>query len=100
MDLEALKYLSDEDKNRYMVLERLFSQPGWKLVTSLMEQLALEARDRAAFAKSWDENRIAIGQGYGYNMVASLQDSTEAEFEQKATAAKQKLADKEEEDFE
>jgi hypothetical protein len=100
MDLDALKYLSDEDKNTYMILERLFSQPGWKLVVALAEKLSLEARDRAAFAKSWDDNRIAIGQGYAYNHIASFEDSTQAEFEQKAGAAKEKAADKDEDDFE
>lgn len=100
MDLEALKYLSDEDKTRYMVLERLFTQPGWELVVALTRQLALEAKDRAAFASSWDANRVAVGNGLAYDHISRLQDNTEAEYQQKADSAKEQLALVDEEQYE
>lgn len=100
MDLEMLKYLSDEDKTRYMVLERLFAQPGWALLVEEMAKRALAAKDRAAFAQSWDQNRLAIGGGIVYNEIANMQDLTETEFEQKAEEAKKAKAAQDEEDNE
>lgn len=96
MDLNQLKHLTDEQKTRYMQLERLFAQPGWDLVEALAQELAMSAKDRAAFAKSWDANRIAVGQGYAYSHIASLRDNTEKEYEALASAAAQKVADQDE----
>lgn len=100
MDLDALKFLDDNDKERYMVLERLFNQPGWQLVVALATQSALDAKERAAFATSWDQNRLAVGSGLAYTHISNLQNITEAEYVQKAESAKSELADRDEEEFE
>ena len=98
MDLQMLKYLSDEDKTRYMVLERLFAQAGWKLLVEECQKWALAAKDRAAFAQTWDQNRLAVGNGFAYDHISRLEEITETEYEQKAEAAKkeQQLKDEEE----
>lgn len=86
--MNDIKFLSDEDKTRYMMYDRLFSTTGWAAVVSLCVELAAQATNRAAFAKSWDDNRLAIGNGYAYTHIANLQDLTETEYQQKADAAK------------
>jgi hypothetical protein len=83
MDLTQLKFLSDEDKERYMSLERLWSQPGWALVVELAKQLASGHRDRATFANTWEQNRMALGSALAYDHISRLQEITETEYEQK-----------------
>ncbi len=86
--MNDIKFLSDADKTRYMMYDRLFSTTGWAAVVALCTELAAQATNRAAFAKSWDDNRLAIGNGYAYTHIANLQDLTETEYQQKADAAK------------
>lgn len=83
MDLKQLQFLSDEDKERYMSLERLWEQPGWQLVVQLATQLAIANKDRATFATSWEQNRMALGSAFAYDHISRLQELTEAEYEQK-----------------
>lgn len=83
MDLNHLKFLSDEDKERYMKLERLWSQPGWELVVELARQLAEAHKNRATFANTWEQNRLALGSALAYDHISRLQELTEAEYEQK-----------------
>jgi hypothetical protein len=100
MDLNELKFLSDEDKDRYMKLERLWSQPGWALVIELAAQLAATHKDRATFAQTWEANRMALGSAFAYDHISRLQELTEAEFEQKVEAARTANRDADEEENE
>lgn len=98
--MNDIKFLSDEDKTRYMMYDRLFSTVGWAAVVALCTELASQATNRAAFAKTWDDNRLAIGNGYAYTHVANLQDLTEAEYQGKADAAKAAKEAADESEFE
>ena len=100
MNPEDLKYLTDEQKTRYMMLDRLFNQPGWAVVVELAKTRAMEQRDRAAFAKSWDDNRTALGAGFVYNEFSQLQETTDMEFAQLALNAKQAAQEEDETEHE
>lgn len=80
LDLSQLKYLSDEQRERYMSLEKLYRQPGWALVVKQAAASAEEAKLRAAFATSWDVNRANVGQYHAYLSLANMEEATEAEF--------------------
>lgn len=78
LDEAQLNALPPKDRARYMALERLFSHPSWKIVMAMAEQRMAEQTQRAAFATSWDNNRIAVGVGAGWNEIKQLEESTEA----------------------
>jgi hypothetical protein len=100
MDLNELKFLSDEDKDKYMALERLWSQPGWRLVVEFATQLAAIHKDAATFAKTWEQNRMSLGSAFAYDHIARLQETTEAEYEQKVEAAREAARTKDEAEYE
>lgn len=81
LSLDDLKFLDNEKKTEYMVLERLFDQPGWKVVVAHAQQWGELAQKRAAFAKTWEDNRIAVGAAAVYNQIANLEEITGAEYE-------------------
>lgn len=89
MDLEHIKYLSDDAKNRYAMLERLFDSPGWALVVKLAAEWSETAKERAASAQTWEDNRFAAGQRFAYYHFTKLEEATELEFQQMAEKAKE-----------
>jgi len=84
--MEVLKNLDDNQTDRYMKLERVFESDGWPLLEEWFTQKAEVARQRAAHANSWDENRIAVGQEGAYTELVNLRDSTMQQFEVAAEA--------------
>lgn len=82
LDEAQLNALKPADRNRYRALEQLFAQPGWKIVITLAKEHAANAVQRAAFAASWADNRIAIGNGAAWDAIAKLEEQTEAHYAQ------------------
>lgn len=80
MDLEQIKHLNDEQKNRYMALTKLFEMPGWVIIQTWAERNYEESRDRAASASSWDQNRIAVGERIVYDVLRKMEEITEREY--------------------
>lgn len=80
LDEAQLNALKPSERARYMSLEQLFSQPGWKVVVALAKQNAEEQRNRAAFANSWADNRLAIGNSAAWNAIAQLEEQTEQHY--------------------
>ena len=80
LDLQEIQNLNDGDKDRYLKMERLFEQPGWKLLTEWAELNEKAQKERAAFAQSWEENRISIGKTLVYQTVANFPSIIEAEY--------------------
>lgn len=87
MDLESLKYLSDEDKNRYMTLERMFQSDGWKVLMAWAVENHEQQMIRAVMAPSWEDHRIATGARLALEQVIRFEQTTEAEYQQRAEDA-------------
>lgn len=87
MDLEQLKYLTDDQKDKYVTLERTFDSKGWKIIEVWAQQRAIEEHHRAAMASSWEDHRVATGARLAYEQLANLRDTTELEFTQLAEQA-------------
>jgi hypothetical protein len=81
LDQTQLALLPPVDREKYMALERFFSSAGWKYIKGLAEQRAAEQVQRAAFAASWADNRLAIGAGAAWNELAKLEETETASFE-------------------
>lgn len=84
LDLEQVNALVPDDRNRYMDLEKLFQQKGWKVVVALARQNAATALLTAARAQNWDQNRVAIGNHMAWQAIANLEKETKEIYEGKA----------------
>jgi hypothetical protein len=80
MDLEQLKYLTPDQKDRYVTLERMFDSKGWAVVEAWAKQRATLEYQRAATASGWDDHRLATGSRLAYEQIANLREATEQEF--------------------
>ena len=81
MDIvEVLQNLTDDQKDRYMKLERLLESDGWLLIKEWLESQALVAKDRVTFANTWEENRRAFGNMEVYYQLANLAEEVENQF--------------------
>lgn len=94
LDLEQVNALVPDDRNRYMQLEKLFAQPGWRVVVALATQNAAVALTQAAVASSWDNNRLAYGNHIAWRAIQNLEKDTQALYSEKAmqTLNQQELA--------
>jgi hypothetical protein len=80
MDLDQLNYLTDDQKDRYVTLERTFDSKGWKIVEAWAVQRAQEEFQRAGFAATWEDHQRATGARMAFEQLAALRDATELEF--------------------
>lgn len=86
LDEAQLNALPPADRARYMALEHLFAQPGWKIVVALAKANAEAQVKAAAFAKDWPSSRLAIGNGAAWDQIAKLEESTDAAYAEKLGA--------------
>lgn len=98
MDMTQLNQLTDEQKQAYMELARVFSEPGWKRIAKTYEDKAEAMKNAGANAGSWEENRVAYGLRMAYEEVAGLEDIMESLYSQISDTATeaQELVDEEE----
>lgn len=80
MDLDQIKHLTNEQKDRYMALTRMFEMPGWAIIKKWADLNHDESRERAASASTWDQNRIAVGERIVYDVLRKMEDITEREY--------------------
>lgn len=91
--MEVLKNLSNDQSELFQKLEALFDSDGWTVVETWAKNKAEAARNRAAYASSWEENRMAVGAEAVYNEFANLPSSTMNDFEAMAMANVEKEED-------
>lgn len=89
MDLVQIQHLTDDQKERYMALTRLFEMPGWDIIKKWAELNYEESRDRGSAAMTWDANRIAFGERIVYDVMRKMEEITEREY---ATLSEQNAA--------
>lgn len=100
MDLEQLKFLTDAERNRYMVLERFFETEGWKMITEHAKAGSATQEQRMINAQTWDIHRYASGARAVYEQFVNLPEQIETEFTQMAEAAAAQVQLVNERDFE
>lgn len=83
LDEGQLNALPPQDRARYMALEHLFAQPGWKIVVALAKTNAEAQIKAAAFAKDWASSRLAIGNGAAWDEISKLEENTDAAYQAK-----------------
>lgn len=82
-----LSLLTDEQRDRYSKLEKLFEHPGWKIVQEYAQAGVTSQGMRAMNAINWNEHQQATGARLAFAQVASLPDVTHTEFANLAAEA-------------
>lgn len=90
MNLEQIKNLPDEMKERYAHLERLFRQPGWALVMEWANARRAEAENRQLHAGNWDIVLLNRGAAVALAALESFEATTEQEYTAVAEASSER----------
>ncbi len=88
MDSTQLKYLTDQDRQRYRVLEQLFESDGWKLLASQLEGNVTQFEQRQLTAPTWDAVLYARGARDANAQLRDLPQMVENEFAGRAEEAR------------
>lgn len=80
MDMNEFAALSDDEKHRYSIMTDLFNLPGWKHFVDTCNQHVTALTIAGSNAKSWEENRLLLGQRLAYEQVINVQQSLDDEF--------------------
>lgn len=91
LDLEEINLLSNADKNRYMVMERMFESDGWKFVVKWATANVEEAKGRVLNAGTWEQTCFARGALLAYSHFANLEKISEDETLLAVNEARSKL---------
>ena len=92
LDTDEIAALSDDQKWRYMAMERLFDQEGWKLFQGWCSLNADEQLSRLVNCKTWEENRMAVGARAAFLLALNVENVTDAEFRNHAKDNKPAMA--------
>lgn len=82
MDTAHINALSNEHKGKYMSLERLFMQPGFKYLVEWAKAQVADCTLRELNAPSWDHVLLQRGARLAYANFVEIEKLTEAEFTQ------------------
>ncbi len=88
MDMQAvLKWTPDQQKDRLNALEQIFGTPGWRIIVKWAIEDRAMAVEQSANAKTWDENRILLGNIQVYDDLITMQEGIMREYEVMAEEA-------------
>jgi hypothetical protein len=84
MDIHQINVLSNEAKSKYMALQRLFDQPGFKYLVEWARAQVADSTQRELTAPNWDQVLLMRGARFAYGNFAEIEKFTEAEFSELA----------------
>ncbi len=80
MDIHQINALSNEQKAKYMALQRLFDQPGFKYLVEWARAQVGDSTARELSAPNWEQVLLMRGARFAYANFAEIEKYTEAEF--------------------
>ena len=80
LDMEELKMLPDEFKDKYMLLERLYGDKAWALVKAWAEQSANQQVQAILQAPNWDQTVYARGKRDAFMEMLHMEHGTNFQF--------------------
>ena len=80
MDIHQINVLSNEQKAKYMALQRLFDQPGFKYLVEWARAQVTDSTGRELNAPNWEQVLLMRGARFAYMNFAEIEKFTEAEF--------------------
>ena len=84
-----MKWLGDEERDRFVKFQELFETAGWQLLSEFSHAKVTERMVAGANAKSWEENRLALGQRLAWAEIANAAQTFMSSFEQLAESNKE-----------
>jgi hypothetical protein len=67
---EIMKWLGDAERQRFVAFQELFESDGWRLFKDFAAAKVTERLVAGANAKTWEENRLALGARIAWDEVA------------------------------
>ena len=86
MELDQINALPDTAKAKYMALEKLYDQQGWKYVKEWAVAQANEQASRILSATSWEQHCLHKGAYDAFNLFVNLENTSENEFSEIANS--------------
>jgi hypothetical protein len=93
---EVMMWLDDVERDRFVKFQELFESDGWRLLKNIAVAKVTEHGVLGANAKTWEDNRVALGARTAWEDVANASDTFMSSFEQVALQNKEAAADTEE----
>jgi len=82
LDMNELKQLPNEFKDRYMLLERLFGDKAWEYVKAWSQKSADQQIGAILQAPNWDQTVYARGKRDGFLELLNMEKSVAFQFRQ------------------
>lgn len=82
LDMDELKKLPNEYKDRYMLLERLFGDKAWEYVKAWSQKSADQQIVAILNAPNWDQTVYARGKRDGFLELLNMEKSVAFQFRQ------------------
>jgi hypothetical protein len=82
LNIDQLQLLDPETKARYIQAERWYASKEWKDLKEWLIEQVDQAKGRAAFAETWEQNRLNIGMVSAYNILLSQEELVFQEFDE------------------
>jgi hypothetical protein len=96
---ETMKFLTDVERERFVAFQAMFESTGWKLLAQYAQAEAAAALTRGAYAKTWEESKVASGNRDIWLTVANLENQFMSEFELIADERRDQDSQSSDEDF-
>jgi hypothetical protein len=80
LDMEELKLLPNDFKDKYMLLERLYGDRAWDLVKAWATQSADQQLTAILLAQNWDQTVYARGKRDAFLEVLNMEKGTNFQF--------------------
>jgi hypothetical protein len=85
VDLNELKLLTTEQRQRYLALEAMFGSEGWKYLMENTSHGHSDAIQRVIHATNWDAHVYAKAQADVFMMLLKMEEANENEYVALAT---------------
>ena len=82
LDMDELKQLPNEFKDKYMLLERLFGDKSWEYVKAWSQKSADQQIIAILQAPSWEQTVYARGKRDGFLELLNMEKSVAFQFRQ------------------
>lgn len=80
LDFEEIKYLPEDRKANYMLLEKLFGNEAWGLVKAWASKSADVAAHSALVSPTWEQTCFNRGMRQAFLEILNMEFSTAMEF--------------------
>lgn len=100
LDSEQIRYLSDDEADRYKQIEKWFDAAPWSWIRQgFMEEIE-PLKDRVVMAKSWDEACFLRGELARVMGFVNLQETVMTEFAARSEQNRDEMQIEQEEEYE